>query len=265
MKASTKPCTKCCIIKPLVEFNSGRGACKSCRAKDEHARRHPSSTPNEIRSNNIRLITAQTQKIQNILLENMSVADECEQINECIAELYRLTELAARGVVLELKLKVPETLHKFLIQMKDGDVRSNLSCLSMAKARLGDKFKDGFEKHYKMNREELLGYLELIERLQQAEGFVRTVYWFMAHDYIAEQNSEYNSVSEHIPETKFINSSFIRYDAASDSVVAEGNPLRHDCYSFMAKLNEMMENEHQMLQYQIKYYYVFCDLLAFEY
>jgi hypothetical protein len=262
---ATKKCITCQTVKALADFTDQKNSCRVCRNKADVERRKRNKTalvPDN--KTDVRTLMNQLQNLQNILLEEYTTRELCEKLNTVAAEIVRISDLMYDGIVMELHLNIPENLHNFLIQMKDGNTRTNFSCLRVARAHLVDnRYAAGFEEHYGIAREELVEYADFLEDLDRITAFVRVVYSVLVDDYLADKNSKFVKESDHIPEQPFRGSSIIRFDAASDTIVADGNPLKLDGESFMNGVEELVKKDHDSVVAYVKagYYAKFKDAL----
>lgn len=237
-----RTCNACNESKSASEYYSGSAICKSCKIKKVVARKKP--TPAETRRHDVKTMIEHLQKLQSILLEDQSdVRDQCERMETGLKEALRLNKLAYDGIVLSIQLKIPEDLHNFLVKLGEDDKR--FAPVKTARMYLSDaNFERGFEQHFGVKRSSLLVHCEFLKDLETLVGFVGAAYYALSDGFLAEKNSSFVNPDDHISDHELRSQIAIQFEPNTDSIVAEGNPLRIDREMFLAGLDELIEQGH---------------------
>jgi len=246
-----KICVGCNIQKPFGEFYIGKNTCKECmvKANRDYRKNKRVDSAKEQEEPDIKPMMEQVQKIQTALIDKLPRRDKYLKINDLIRELQRLNDVAADDIRLDLKLNLPEDLHKYLIQLQSSrHYYTNYATLRHALMYLTDKdYEHGFEEQFGMKRECLIKYSELLDDMYHMVGFVKGVYLVLMDDHLARVNSKFIPIAEHIPEREFKNSVYIRFDNDGGSIVAVGNPLKLDNSTFLKEADRLINSNNPIV------------------
>lgn len=250
-----KLCISCNIVKSVDYFPSGKNQCKSCKAK--YVAQYRSSKKQDSSKQDIKSMREQVTKITSILDEIEDSRERYAELSKIIRNMHKLNEQASNGIMLELKLKIPEELHIFLIQINGGDPNTNYATVNLAKMYLtNDNYKNGFENQFGTEREELVQYVELLTDIHHITSLVKCAYLALIDDYIAKNNSKFVPTSEHVVESVFKTNVIIRFDADGDCIIADENPLKLNKAAFMIGLDNLISREiSNVIMYQRTGYY----------
>jgi hypothetical protein len=259
----SKLCISCGERKPFADFTGNKNQCKLCRARN--AIEYRKSKKSASVSDDIKNMREQVHKMTMVLDDEDIITEKYEKLSKIIQEMYRLNELTADSIVMELKLDIPEELHNFLVQIQEGDPNSNYVTVRMAHIYLTeDGYEDGFEQHFGIKRSELTKYSEMLLDIYHITGLVKGAYLAMVDDLIKKNNSKFVPPSEHGIDSSFRANVYIKFDSKSDCIIAEGNHLRLERKTFLAKLEDLLkrENINVMMYQKTGYYDKFMKLLV---
>lgn len=260
----SKSCIVCGKSKSFSEFAEGKNQCKSCKVQYVHERRKTKKAENTSIASDIKHMKEQITKAMSVLDDVESMRDRYSELSKIIREMYRLNELTAEGILMELKLNVPQQLHDYLVQLQGGDSNTNFSVINMARTYLTDtRYEHGFKDHFGIERETLLQYLPLLSDMHNILGFIKCAYLALVDTYISKANSKFVPISEHEIDSSFLTNVFIRFDGEGDCIVADGNPLRLDRATFLSELDKLIhaENFNVTMYHKAGYYDKFKALL----